>query len=409
MLTVRKLCPVFVAGLLCAACSPAGESAAESFNPSGLHQFQLTELVEIGRDESEGPVVHQVTDATFLGGDEIAIASDIGEILVFGTQGGFRRSLGRQGEGPGEFRFIQHIVRLADGRMLAWDPALDRITVLQSDGRLNYVCTPEWARSLQAGVEFVGAFPNGRFVLAQMSNRPPDGGVEGFYRDTIPFHLFDRSGAIVRTLGRFVRPPRFYTPQNGYQRYLFSSTMQSEIVGDAVVVGETNTIAFQRFDSAGSARDSVDLERVPRRVTEPDIEAGWRAWEEQMVMQLGQMTAQLAAVRGEGAAAAMQRQAEETIAREREKVEPAEYLPAFKSIIVGSDGRIWLEDYLHPTEDITRWTLMDEGFVPLGRIDLPHGERLLAAGPRSLIVLRKDDLDVESVVVYGGEWPAAEG
>jgi len=41
----------------------------------------------------------------------------------------------------------------------------------------------------------------------------------------------------------------------------------------------------------------------------------------------------------------------------------------------------------------------------VGWIELPPNERLLAAGPDRMVVLRKDDLEVESVVVYGGAWP----
>ncbi|MEJ2239022.1 MAG: hypothetical protein P8X82_12050 [Gemmatimonadales bacterium] len=55
---------------------------------------------------------------------------------------------------------------------------------------------------------------------------------------------------------------------------------------------------------------------------------------------------------------------------------------------------------MHPSEDITRWFLMNDDFMPVGWIELPLNEQLLAAGPNRFIVLRKDELDVESVVVY---------
>ena len=73
-------------------------------------------------------------------------------------------------------------------------------------------------------------------------------------------------------------------------------------------------------------------------------------------------------------------------------------------MLVGSDLGFWVEDYLHPTEDNTRWFLMGSDLRPTGWIELPPKERLLAAGPDKVIVLRKDELDVESVVLYGGEW-----
>lgn len=397
-----------IAMLWSTACLPSDESAADPFDPAVLPRLQLTEVAEIGRSgDRPGPVLNRVTDAIMLDAEEIALASDEGEILVYGVRGDYRRGWGRRGEGPGEFRFIQDIVRLDDDRILAWDPALARATVFTRDGRLDFTCTPPWARSQQAGVEFVGAFADGTFVLGDRTRRAPlPGTPDGLRSDTIPFLLFDRSGEQVRTIARFVLRPRRFDARSGFQSFLLDSSVQFGIVGDELLVGETDAIALQRFDSTGTALTGLRLERPPRPVTEPDLEAAWLAWGEQMVLQQRQMLAQAAATSGSGTVSVTRQEAEEAIAGYRETVEPAGFLPAYKSMIVGGDRALWLEDYLHPTEDVTRWFLMDDGFLPVGWIELPPRERLLAAGPDRLLVLRKDALDVESVVVYGGEWPA---
>ncbi len=388
--------------LLLTACGTPGDSALDPFDTTDLPRFQLTELVEIGRDaDGTAPVLNRVTDAEFVGPDEIALASDVGEILVFAVSGDFHRRLGRQGEGPGEFRFIQDIVRLGNNGILAWDPALDRVTAFAPDGRLDFTCTPTWALSKQAGVGFVGAFADGSFVLEDMSWQPSQENTpSGVRSDTIPYLLFDRSGALVRTVGQFVRRPRYYDANSGYKRLLFAPAVVSRLVGEELFVSETDSIVFQRFDSNGNSLTTLRLARSPRRVTELDIEAGWRARAAQVAVAQEQMLVQMAATFGPEAAGAAQERVEEAVARDREAVEPAEFLPAYKSIITGSDGSVWLEDYLHPSDDGTRWFLMGESFRPSGWIELPPNERLLAAGPNSVIVLRKDELDVESVVVY---------
>ena len=400
--------------VLCAAlsfegCIPSNDTIVDPLDQTALPQLHLTELEEFGREiDGSTPVLSRVTDAISLGNEGIALASDEGEILVFGVDGGFRRRLGRRGEGPGEFQFIQDIVRLDDNRILAWDPALDRVTVFEPDGRLDFTCTPHWAKSKQAGVGFVGAFGDGTFVLEDMTHRVLlESAAEGFRSDTIPYLLFDQSGELAGTLEKFVRRQRYYDATTGYQSYLFESSVLSTIVGDKLWVGENDMIVIQRSDSTGAQHSPLTLDRDPRRVTELDIEAGWRAWAEQMVAQQEQMVVQLSASFGAGAAAAMQQRAEEDMARARAAIEPAEFLPAYKSIIVGGDRALWLEDYLHPTETITRWFLMDDDFQPVGWIEFQSNELLLAAGPNRLIVLRKDDLDVESVIVYGGDWTSA--
>jgi hypothetical protein len=394
--------PTLPALLLITACATPDDTAVDPFDTAELPRFHLTELTEIGSDTgAAAPLLNRVTDAEFLSTDEIAIASDEGEILVFGIAGEFHSRMGRQGEGPGEFRFIQDIVRLDGSGILAWDPAQDRVTAFMPDGRLDFTCTPTWALSKQAGVGFVGAFADGSFVLEDRSVRPSEHNTaSGMRSDTIPYLLFDRSGTLVRTLGQLVRRPRYYDANSGYQRLLFAPSVVSRIVGDELYVGETDSIILERFDTTGTARGTLRLQRSPRPVTEPDIEAGWRERAAQIAVAQQQMLAQTAATQGEEAAAAAQERIEEALARDRETVEPAEFLPAYKSIIVASDGAVWLEEYMHPSEELTRWFLMADDFLPAGWIGLPPNERLLAAGPNKLIVLRKDELDVESVVLY---------
>lgn len=397
--------------LLSASCSTADSSDGDPFDPTFLPRIALTELAEIGAGGGgQQPVLNRVTDAAILEEEEIALASNEGEILVFGVTGEFRRRLGMQGNGPGEFRFIQHIVRLDGSRILAWDPALDRATVFTQDGRLDYTCSPPWARSKQAGVFFVGAFPDGRFVLEDRTRRgPAPDAQDGMRSDTIPYLLFDRSGDIVRTIARFVRQPRPWDSASGYRRILLGSDVRSRIVGDELLVGETDSIVLQRWDTAGTARSGLRLGRAPRRLTEADIETAWRGWGEQMVLQQKQMMQQMAATAGSNVVDVTRQEADEAIARAKETMGVAELLPAYRSIMSTADGALWLEDHLHPTDDVSRWFLLDDGFEPVGWIELPPGERLLAAESHRMIVLRKDDLDVESVVVYGGDRSAADG
>ena len=90
---------------------------------------------------------------------------------------------------------------------------------------------------------------------------------------------------------------------------------------------------------------------------------------------------------------------DDELANARKTIEPATYLPAYKAIIVGSDGALWLEDYLSPTVEVGRWVLMDAEFSPVGWIELQPNETFLAAGPRVAVIVRKDALDIESIVL----------
>lgn len=61
------------------------------------------------------------------------------EILVFDRQGSFMRSVGRQGEGPGEYLTIHELRSLPDSRLAVIDARQARITILDQDFGLQKV------------------------------------------------------------------------------------------------------------------------------------------------------------------------------------------------------------------------------------------------------------------------------
>jgi hypothetical protein len=392
------------------ACAARDETAVDPFDTTVLPRIQTTEQLVIGSDlAATDNVLYQVLDAILLGTGEIAISNATSEILIFGPEGDLRRALGGRGGGPGEFRFLLDIVGLDDDRILAWDPAQARVTVFRQDGEFDYTCTPKGVDLARVGGTFVGAFGDGSFVLeGRPTTEDGPGAPDGTRRDTIPFLLFDHTGALVRRMGQFVTDERIYSSSSGYRRYLLDTSVQAVLAHHELLVGENDSIALVRFDSSGAVRPRLSLDRNARAVTDPDIEAGWRAWVERRVVAREEMLAQAMMSLDEQALEAMRRrirvEVEDGLAEAKRTIEPAETLPAYKSIIVGSDGAIWLEDYLSPTLDISRWVLMDVDFSPVGWIGLQPNERLLAAGRDILVVLRKDDLGVESVVVLSGDW-----
>ena len=392
------------------ACVAPNETVVDPFDTTVLPRIQTTEQLRIGIGSgATDHVLYQVSDAIVLGTGEIAVSNANSEILVFDPQGHLHRTLGRRGGGPGEFRFLLDIVRLDDDRIIAWDPAQARVTVFQQDGRFDHTSTPQGVDLAQVGGGFVGAFGDGSFVLGGRSSLEvnPDTR-DGSRRDTIPFLLFDHTVALVRTIGQFVRPERFYSSGSGYKRYLLDTSVQALLVDGELLVGENDSIVLMRFDSSGVVRPRLSLDRIPRPVTDLDIEAGWRAWVERQALAQEEMLGQAMISLDERALLEMRERmrarAEDGLAEAKRTIEPAGTLPAYKSIIVGSDGAIWLEDYLSPTLDISRWVLMDADFSPVAWIELQPNERLLAAGRNRLVILRKDELDVESVVILGGDW-----
>ena len=222
----RGLVPAILSALT--ACAAPDRDVVDPFDTTVLPRIQLSEQATINSGTGAGePVLHQVSGAVVLSTGEVAVVNLNSEILVFGPDGGLRRTLGRSGGGPGEFRFLQTIIGLDDDRILAWDPAQNRVTVFKRDGALDYVRTPQ-GMDLARVERFVGAFGDGSIVL---EGRPTQdairGATEGLRSDTIPFLLFSPAGALVRTIGSFALRARYFSPNTGYRRYLLDTSVQA--------------------------------------------------------------------------------------------------------------------------------------------------------------------------------------
>jgi hypothetical protein len=110
------------------------------------------------------------------------------EVWVFDQEGTFIQTIGREGEGPGEYRSIRRIDVLPGDTLELFDVRLRRRTTLSPD--LKVVATESYETAGFAGSV---RLPDGRLVLRQHIRTP---GRVGF-----PFQLVSRSGEIVRSLG----------------------------------------------------------------------------------------------------------------------------------------------------------------------------------------------------------------
>lgn len=137
--------------LLPAACGPrkpAGEvdvvldsldGVPRVLNPAALSGFEIAAdsiVVRIGREEGPEPEVFGSIPAAAFGTDGriYAVDGQAHEIRVFGADGSYLSTFGRDGEGPGEFRSIDGLVRTPHGDLLVRDPRIGRASRFTADG-----------------------------------------------------------------------------------------------------------------------------------------------------------------------------------------------------------------------------------------------------------------------------------
>ena len=95
--------------------------------------------VQIGSVDDHTTGLFRVTHAIRLRDGRILIADGgAAELKFFDARGNHLRLTGREGDGPGEFRGLQRIAELDDGRIAALDILLRRVTVFSPEGELDH-------------------------------------------------------------------------------------------------------------------------------------------------------------------------------------------------------------------------------------------------------------------------------
>jgi hypothetical protein len=85
----------------------------------------------------------------------------------------------------------------------------------------------------------------------------------------------------------------------------------------------------------------------------------------------------------------------------------ADQFPAFISLRLGKDGRVWVRDFVKPTEPPEqRWLVFDSDGRFACRAKLPDVSETLEFGSDYLLALDRDDIGIERVLKYSLTPPA---
>lgn len=83
--------------------------------------------------EAEDPYLHLVSDAEIIG-DSLILVGTQNQVHAIDVRGTFLGTLGREGQGPGEFEVIRYINAVNDSTISIWDPGAQRSTVMTMSG-----------------------------------------------------------------------------------------------------------------------------------------------------------------------------------------------------------------------------------------------------------------------------------
>lgn len=334
-------------------------------------------------------------------------------VLKYGPDGQHRATFGREGEGPGELNQPMGLAVGPGDTLWVSDFSNARVTGLpQGDGDPVTIPLPSedvipGQRLATSGAEFLTTLNQLMMFRPSSSGRMELDRGDDEEEDVrkIPVLRLDRSLEPVDTLWASVEPPRDMVQiQAGdnvmitmMSREFYPDFMWDDLSGGGIVVSDSASYALHFIGPDGDIIRSVRREPAPRVATEADRELARERVREQ---------SQGGGVRIGGAGPDEDMQAE--ILRQRlEKMTFAELIPRIVELRVDPADRIWVGVSEETPDEVDRIDVYDRDGTLLGELrDFPFPDVFL--GPDRIGVLRRDELDVQQIVILQLDRPETE-
>lgn len=376
---------VLLAVTLAAAAHPAVGQPVQS-RPATELRLSAEPLLSIGL--MEGPDEYLLAGVN--GGARLAdgsvVVSDRTHLRIqrFGPDGRHLWSWGRDGEGPGEFKYVQLAAGCASmERIVVYDIWTDRVSVFSGEGELldDY-------RFLYNGVPLrrFGCAPDGRLGFLGSSVGTGDEGAEpgDLIRELLSLgsaELGDTVAAMLRD-GIPSSEIRYLGPGNAMPGSIWSHDVVFATTDQGVWLGTSEDYELELIDSTGETIRRIRWEGPDLSVTQADIDRYRDTLE--------------ASYRRSGSADWRARFARRW---EWESEIVPDVFPAYQALMMGGDGVLWVQDYTRPG-DRDEWFGFDPDGTWTRTLVLPPRTGLLDVGPDWALVQTRDDLDVQRVAMH---------
>jgi hypothetical protein len=127
-------------------------ACGETESVAGDGGMELTPLLRIG-DAEDGLIDTNLVFAEWQGFFAVSHISEPDQIQLFDSTGTFVRTVGRPGQGPGEFRSIRAMLPTAEGGLLVVDRGNARVSLISPDFAVEDVSRIDWS-----GRPYIGGY-----------------------------------------------------------------------------------------------------------------------------------------------------------------------------------------------------------------------------------------------------------
>ena len=324
-----------------------------------------------------GHELYRVFGASRLTDGRIVVANQgSSELRYFAADGRYLMSLGRDGEGPAEFRKLRQIVRHAGDSLLAWDDGLQRWTAVGLDGGFGQSVTLRPA--FMNPPRLLGVTSDDVMWVEYRERRTPTG--PQFVDQHLRLFRINQDGQVVDTVGTF---------RYGSQRVidaeahfvggpLFEALHEFAIWGDTIYSGHGDAPEIEVRDEKWRLLGLIRWTNPDRAIPAEDL-AAYRAQ------------------RVDGISDPRFRR----LAERRWELTPvSDRYPAFQEMMVDDAGNLWVKRFPRLASGV-RWWL---AFAPDGEFicqaTLPDDFVPSEFGIGYVLGLNRNEMGVERVLQY---------
>lgn len=339
-------------------------------------------IVQVG--SSSGPIdglLAGVIGATRLANGLIAIGDgSTPRIILFTAEGKIHRSLGRDGDGPGELRMPRWLGRCEPDGFAAYDAAQSRLTLFSGTGEVRRTIPVPPVAGFN---HLIACLPGSQFFLLSRSGvSAVTPGTKGI----VSTALARIRGTLVDTVSTSIGGQEYYVDKarRGFAEVPLGQMVLATSGPTRIYLCTNQEGRCTVFDTAGTQRGSfaIDLKRE-------SVSAGdWDRARHRMIE------------------AEPRVQSHKPMALVLEDLPKPPEFPLIDQIRADVGDRLWVRTFTGYGSDLATWLILRPGGRPMAKALLPSGLRVLEIGKDYLLGVLRDADGVESVGLYRFQLPA---
>ena len=309
-------------------------------------------------------------------------------LLIYDAGGGYARPLGRRGDGPGELRRLESITVDQNGTIATFDPSLRRLSFWNPDSGFVRSISVADGGSLESWPADAAPWLDSQLIVFQLAATPQDSvpAGSGVRRWQVRAHLTLRDSLTgIRKVSPTFAGMYSGLDERGNLRLPFSNRPFVALAKDRVYFGSGDSFQVMYLDTAFNRAGEIRWPARDERLTSDEVEQ----------------------VRAEAIALVSRRPLPDNLFAKHFATEilPTNR-PSIGRVFVDGEGRLWIERFeairmgTATQKPGDQWSILSEDGVPLAILRLPASTRLEDVRGEDVVVVRRDSLDVQTVVIY---------